>query len=38
MLFLANMLSKIKTSSPLGSRIAEVHNGSSLFAGDAGSG
>ena len=38
MLFLANMLSKMKTSSPLGSRIAEVHNGSSLFTGDAGSG
>jgi len=31
MLFLANMLSKMKTSTPLGSRIAEVHNGSSLF-------
>ena len=38
MLFLANMLSKMKTSSPLGSRIAEIHNGSSLFTGDAGSG
>ena len=38
MLFLANMLSKIKTASLLGSRIAEVHNGSSLFTGDAGSG
>ena len=38
MVFLANMLSKMKTSSPLGSRIAEVHNGSSLFTGDAGSG
>ena len=38
MLFLANMLSKMKTSSPLGSRVAEVHNGSSLFTGDAGSG
>ena len=38
MLFLANMLSKMKTASPLGSRIAEVHNGSSLFTGDAGSG
>ena len=38
MLFLANMLSKMKTRSPLGSRIAEVHNGSSLFTGDAGSG
>jgi len=38
MMFLANMLSKMKTASPLGSRIAEVHNGSSLFTGDAGSG
>jgi len=38
MLFLANMLSKMKTSTPLGSRIAEVHNGSSLFTGDAGQG
>jgi type I restriction enzyme M protein len=35
MLFLANMLSKMKHSTPLGSRIAEVHNGSSLFTGDA---
>ncbi|MDQ0468434.1 type I restriction-modification system subunit M [Labrys wisconsinensis] len=38
MLFLANMLSKMKRDTPLGSRIAEVHNGSSLFTGDAGSG
>ena len=38
MLFLANMLSKMKRDSPLGSRIAEVHNGSSLFTGDAGQG
>ena len=38
MLFLANMLSKIKHDTPLGSRIAEVHNGSSLFTGDAGQG
>ena len=30
MLFLANMLSKMKQHTPLGSRIAEVHNGSSL--------
>ena len=37
MLFLANMLSKMKHNTPLGSRIAEVHNGSSLFTGDAGS-
>jgi type I restriction-modification system DNA methylase subunit len=36
MLFLANMLSKMKQTSRLGSRIAEVHNGSSLFTGDAG--
>ena len=38
MLFLANMLSKMKRETPLGSRIAEVHNGSSLFTGDAGQG
>lgn len=38
MLFLANMLSKMKKGSKLGSRIAEVHNGSSLFTGDAGQG
>lgn len=38
MLFLANMVSKMKTDSPLGSRIAEVHSGSSLFTGDAGQG
>ena len=38
MLFLANMLSKMKRDSSLGSRIAEVHNGSSLFTGDAGQG
>ena len=38
MMFLANMLSKMKRDTPLGSRIAEVHNGSSLFAGDAGQG
>jgi type I restriction enzyme M protein len=38
MLFLANMLSKMKHDAPLGSRIAEVHNGSSLFTGDAGQG
>ena len=38
MLFLANMLSKMKQDTPLGSRIAEVHNGSSLFTGDAGQG
>jgi type I restriction enzyme M protein len=38
MLFLANMLSKMRHNTPLGSRIAEVHNGSSLFTGDAGQG
>ena len=38
MLFLANKLSKMKQNTPLGSRIAEVHNGSSLFTGDAGQG
>lgn len=38
MLFLANMVSKMKHGTKLGSRIAEVHNGSSLFTGDAGQG
>ncbi|HIF07894.1 MAG TPA: SAM-dependent DNA methyltransferase, partial [Gemmatimonadetes bacterium] len=38
MLFLANKLSKMKEGTKLGSRIAEVHNGSSLFTGDAGQG
>ncbi len=38
MLFLANMASKMCHDTPLGSRIAEVHNGSSLFTGDAGQG
>jgi len=38
MLFLVNMLSKMKHDTLLGSRIAEVHNGSSLFTGDAGQG
>ena len=41
MMFLANMLSKMKTpgeQTPIGSRVAEVHNGSSLFTGDAGQG
>ena len=38
MLFLANKLSKMKQDTDLGSRIAEVHNGSSLFTGDAGQG
>ena len=39
MMFLANMLSKMKHGhAALGSRIAEVHNESSLFTGDAGQG
>ena len=40
LLFLMDMVSKMKrlTDSPLGSRLASVHNGSSLFTGDAGSG
>jgi type I restriction enzyme M protein len=38
LMFLVNMLSKMKHGTPLGSRIAEVHNGSSLFTGDAGQG
>jgi type I restriction enzyme M protein len=38
LMFLVNMLSKMKHDTPMGSRIAEVHNGSSLFTGDAGQG
>ena len=38
LLFLANMAAKMNHKTPLGSRIAEVHNGSSLFTGDAGQG
>ena len=38
LMFLANMLSKMKRRTAIGSRIAEVHNGSSLFTGDAGQG
>ncbi len=40
LLFLMEMVSKIKplTAAPAGSRIASVHNGSSLFTGDAGGG
>ena len=38
MLFLANMAAKMNRTSALGSRVAEVHNGSSLFTGDAGQG
>lgn len=37
MLFLANNISRMKDS-PLGTRIVEVHNGSSLFTGKAGGG
>ena len=38
LLFLLNNVAKMKKDTALGSRIAEVHNGSSLFTGDAGSG
>jgi type I restriction enzyme M protein len=38
LLFLLNNVSKMKNDTPLGSRIAEVHNGPSLFTGDAGQG
>lgn len=38
LMFLVNKLMKMKTKSKLGSRIAQVHNGSSLFTGDAGQG
>lgn len=38
LLFLLNNISKMKKDTALGSRIAEVHNASSLFTGDAGSG
>ncbi len=38
MMFLVNMLSKMKHDTAMGSRIAEVHNGSALFTGDAGQG
>jgi type I restriction enzyme M protein len=40
LLFLMEMVSKMKplSQSPKGSRIASVHNGSSLFTGDAGGG
>src|SRR5579875_1637416 len=38
MMFLANMVSKMKDGTALGSRIAEAQNGSSLFTGDAGQG
>lgn len=38
LLFLLNNVSKMKKDTELGSRIAEVHNGSSIFTGDAGGG
>lgn len=38
LLFLINMVSKMANTKDLGSKIASVHNGSSLFTGDAGSG
>ena len=38
MMFLANNISRMKESTELGTRIVEVHNGSSIFTGDAGSG
>ena len=38
MLFLANNISKMKQDTALGTRIVEVHNGSSLFTGKAGQG
>jgi type I restriction enzyme M protein len=38
LMFLVNKLMKMKDKSKLGSRIAQVHNGSSLFTGDAGQG
>lgn len=38
LLFLLNNVSKMKEDTSLGSRIVEVHNGSSLFTGDAGQG
>ncbi|MBK5929904.1 type I restriction-modification system subunit M [Halochromatium salexigens] len=38
LMFLINKLAKMNHDTALGSRIAEVHNGSSLFTGDAGSG
>ena len=38
LLFLLNNIAKMKKDTAVGSRIAEVHNASSLFTGDAGSG
>jgi type I restriction enzyme M protein len=38
LMFLVNMLAKMKPDTVLGSRVATIHNGSSLFTGDAGGG
>jgi type I restriction enzyme M protein len=38
LMFLVNKLAKMNFETQFGSRIAEVHNGSSLFTGDAGQG
>ncbi len=38
LLFVMNIVSKLKTNSELGSRAATIHNGSALFTGDAGQG
>ena len=38
LLFLLNNVAKMKKDTEIGSRIAEVHNGSSIFTGGAGSG
>tara|TARA_R110002033_G_scaffold159194_1_gene195489 strand:+ start:6363 stop:8132 length:1770 start_codon:yes stop_codon:yes gene_type:complete len=38
LLFVMNIVSKLKKNSPLGSRAATIHNGSALFTGDAGQG
>ena len=38
LMFLVNKLQKMKHATPMGSRIALVHNGSALFTGDAGQG
>ena len=38
LMFQVNKLQKMKHDTPLGSRIAIVHNGSALFTGDAGQG
>ena len=38
LLFVMNIVSKLKNNSKLGSRAATIHNGSALFTGDAGQG